>query len=344
VQFFRLNSIYITTPDKEKLKKTEAATDGVKEVTNTGATHNWMSLMLMIPVLRSLAPAQLAKINEQLEEIEYQEGEIITTQGQSGEYFYLVKSGECLQSYKDSNWEQTITATKLKMWDSFGAEALIAPHLTCHTVTALTPLSLLRINKHSFVTLIKEQALKYVDPLEMQILLECGDVLIDVRSAADYEKGHLDRAINVPLLSLRNYVAQLDKEQPVIIGSDQQCLSEAGAFLLSSYKFSVQVLKGDITHIGFDSEIKTETGISSELVKPTEKFEIKIRSAPKKEESIEDVLAAENATLKQQLQEFKQRAEQAEQNYQELLQKHQLLMKKTEQLKAIVSSIQKKPE
>jgi CRP-like cAMP-binding protein len=80
----------------------------------------------MIPILRALLPTQLAKINEQLEEVDYQEGEVVTKQGEVGEYYYLVKSGECLQSHKDSDWKQTLTATKLKMWDSFGAEALIA--------------------------------------------------------------------------------------------------------------------------------------------------------------------------------------------------------------------------
>ncbi len=125
VQFLRLNSIYITTPDQVKLKKTESASS-VKEVLKTGGDHNWISLLLMVPILRALPPAQLAKINEHLEEVEYQEGEVVTKQGEEGEYFYLVKSGECLQSHKGSDWEQTLTATKLKMWDSFGAEALIA--------------------------------------------------------------------------------------------------------------------------------------------------------------------------------------------------------------------------
>lgn len=337
VQFLRLNSIYITTPDQNQLKKTDAPVN--KEVTNTGVNHSWINLLLMVPVLRALVPEQLTKINEQLEEIEYQEGEVITHQGDVGEYYYLIKSGECLQSHKDSDWNQTLTRTKLKIWNSFGAEALIDTSLRSHTVTALTPLSLLRINKQNFMTLIKEPTLKFVDVLEMQVLSECGDLLLDVRSAAKYEESHLEQAINAPLLGLRNYVKELNKDQAIVVVSDNQLLSEAAAFLLLSYKFSVQVLKKDVTQIPLENTSTQENDFNT--VKGMDKLQIKIRPSPRKAEPLPELFAAENTALREQMKELQRKAEKAEQEKQEVTQKYQLLLKQSERLKAMLASLTK---
>jgi rhodanese-related sulfurtransferase len=173
----------------------------------------------------------------------------------------------------------------------------------------------------------------------MQIMLECGDLLLDVRSTAEYEKSHLDRSVNVPLVGLRNYVKELDKGQTIVVISDHQAISEAAAFLLLSYKFSAKVLKGDITQVLLDGTVKAEQTVSADAIIGADKLQIKIRPAPKKEESLPELLAAENANLREQLKELKLRAEKAEQEYQELTQKYQLLLKHSERLKAMLTQL-----
>lgn len=353
VQFLRLNSIYITTPDPAELKKQEApppvVTENSKEPSKKGS-QSWISTLLMIPIIRALPPTQLSKINEQLEEVQYQEGEVVVKQGEVGEYFFLVKSGECVLSYKDASPEQTLTATKLKMWDSFGAEALICDALRNHTVTALSHLSLLRINKESFLSLIKEPTLKFADALEMKTLLDRGGILLDVRSAAEYETSHLEQAINVPLLNLRNSLKNLDKDRAIVVESDDQSLSEAAAFLLLFYKFSAQVARKDVAQTLPELVINVpKAGVpfnaigTSILDEKTAVVDKKIISTPAvpKQETIPDLLAAENANLKQQLQKLKLKVEKAEQEKQEITQKYQVLLKQSERLKAMLASLTK---
>lgn len=352
VQFLRLNSIYITTPDPATLKKQEAPAP--KEA-GKNSNQNGISTLLMVPVLRALPPAQLSKINDHLEEVQYQEGEVVVKQGDVGEYYYLVKSGECVLSHKEPTPEQTLTVTKLKIWDSFGAEALICDGIRNHTVTALNNLSLLRIKKDKFLALIKKPLLKVLDEAETDILLHNNGVLLDVRSAAEYEKSHWPNAINMPLLGLRNQLKTLDISRPVLVVSNQQDLSEAAAFLLLCYKFSASVSKKAAEPVSTKLTINVRQPVKHSFIAEetaddifldlfdsdqgqTEKLVISTRSVPI-HTSPPDLLAAENANLRQQLKELKVKAEKVEQEKQELMQKYQLLLKQSERLKAMLESI-----
>jgi CRP-like cAMP-binding protein len=356
VQLLRLNSIYITTPDLNAVKKPDAATTPMLKENGKKDGQSWISTLLMIPTLRALSPAQLSTINEKLSEVKLQEGEVVVKQGDIGEYFYLVKSGECLLSYKDANPQQSLTVTKLKMWDSFGAEALICEAIRNHTVTALSELSLLRINKENFLSLIKQPSLKFVDETKMQALLDNGGILLDVRPDAQYEKSHWEQAINTPLQGLRNHLKNMNKDLPVVVVSDDVKLSEAAAFLLLSCKFSAYVSRKMIEPVSSELVINlrnpathadvTEAGVLNDEIlfdvelMPAEQMLIKTRSVPE-HAAMPDLSTAESANLRQQLKEWKFRAEKAELEKQELTEKYQLLLKQSERLKALLESLTK---
>ena len=353
VQFLRLNSIYITTPELVTPKKQDAAATAKEH------EQSRISTLLMIPILKGLPPTQLAKINEYLEEVHYQEGDIVVKQGDVGEYYYLITKGECVMSHKETTLEQTLTVSKLKMWDSFGAEALICDTLRNHTVTALSSLSLLRINKDSFLPLVKEPLLKVLDEIETDVLLHNNAVLLDVRTEKEYETSHLPEAINAPLLGLRNHLKHLDIRRPVLVTSTQQNLSAAAAFLLMSYKFSASVsakspefistkftinIRQPVNHSFIAEDAASGESIFLDLFdvdqEQTENRVISTRS-PIVHSSPQDSLVAENASLEQQLSELKIKAEKAEREKQEIMQKYQRLLKQSERLKAMLESLTK---
>lgn len=361
VQFLRLNSIYITTPDPSVLKKQDSPAAAGKE-NNKGDEQSRISTLLMIPVLRGLPPAQLDKINEHLEEVQYQAGDIVVKQGDAGKYFYLVKSGECVLSHKDSSPDQNLTVSKLKTWDSFGAEALICEDVRNHTATALTNLSLLRINKQQFLALIKAPLMKVLNDQQREELLVNDGILVDVRSADDFEVSPVSNAINAPLLGLRNYLKKLDSNRPVVVTSHRQSLSEAAAFLLLCHKFSASV-----SNIGFEP-LASNSHLTINVRQPanhnaiaqpkidddeifldlfddtpaqTDKLVISTRSVPA-HTATSELLTAENASLKQQVKDLQSRAEKAEQEKQEVQQKYQLLLKQSERMKAMLESLANK--
>ncbi|WP_456378492.1 rhodanese-like domain-containing protein [Thiolapillus sp.] len=59
-----------------------------------------------------------------------------------------------------------------------------------------------------------------VDPLQSTILINHDDaVIVDVRSIADFNKGHIVNAVNIPLNSLAKQLQQLEKykDKPIIV-------------------------------------------------------------------------------------------------------------------------------
>ncbi|MBK1702469.1 rhodanese-like domain-containing protein [Thiococcus pfennigii] len=59
-----------------------------------------------------------------------------------------------------------------------------------------------------------------VDPVEATDLINHKDaVVVDVRSAADFAKGHIINAINIPFNGFKNQLATLNKhkERPIIV-------------------------------------------------------------------------------------------------------------------------------
>jgi phage shock protein E len=51
----------------------------------------------------------------------------------------------------------------------------------------------------------------------IQELIEKEAVLLDVRSASEYNSGHIDNSINIPVQSLDHKLNHLDKEKPIVV-------------------------------------------------------------------------------------------------------------------------------
>jgi len=73
------------------------------------------------------------------------------------------------------------------------------------------------------------------------VLQESSAVLLDVRTVAEFENGHIEGAINIPLLELQNRVVELHLHQKVIVTCrGPYCVSsDEAAKFLSEKGFSV---------------------------------------------------------------------------------------------------------
>ena len=47
-------------------------------------------------------------------------------------------------------------------------------------------------------------------------LVKRGALIVDVRSKAEYQGGHINGSINIPVDVLRNNISKLDKSKPII--------------------------------------------------------------------------------------------------------------------------------
>lgn len=217
--------------------------------TTAANTGDWMTALLKAPIFQRLPPINLQKILLKLEPIDFAKGEVIISQGSLGDYYYLVKSGQCLCTRQASPHAKAINIRQLEAGDTFGEDALLSGRPRDLTITALTDMSLLRLDKERFVSLIKEPSLTFVSYSEMQQAIRQGAIVLDVRMQEDYAKQHLKGSINAPFFSLRMQVKTLSREKSYVIVCAEGKISEAAAFLLLNNKIEASILKGGIAGV-----------------------------------------------------------------------------------------------
>lgn len=204
---------------------------------------DWMTTMLRSPIFRNLPPANLQRIIMGLQEICFKAGDVIIRQGDVGDYYYVIKKGQVQITRKPSDNAKEVKLAQLGDLDSFGEDALISGEPRNVTITALNDLTLLRLGKEQFVSLIKEPLLKYVDYNQALDYVDKGAELIDVRGPDEFQRRHLPRSINVPIFSLRMYLKTLHRQHPIIVVCDNGRVSENAAFILLRNKFNALILK-----------------------------------------------------------------------------------------------------
>jgi rhodanese-related sulfurtransferase len=204
-------------------------------------SDDWMTAVLRMPLFQALPAANLQKILISLKTAHYSQGDLIFALGGVVDDFFVITKGQCLLSRKllDSNSE-----IRLGAGESFGEEYLLTDYPAQETVTALSDVSLIKLEKKHFLTQIKAPKLTFISHEEMPNAINNGAVLLDVRPQHHYENNSLDNSANIPLLSLRMRIAEIPKEKQVIVVCAKGKASEAGAFLLQKSGFNVTVLKG----------------------------------------------------------------------------------------------------
>jgi signal-transduction protein with cAMP-binding, CBS, and nucleotidyltransferase domain len=263
VRFLRLNTDIVKSLPSFADKKEDNSYMVIDET--EGDPDDWMTALLRAPIFQRLPPANLQKILMGLEVVHFNKGETILEQGGTGDYYYLIKNGQCLLTRKPSPNAKEIKLAQLGKGDTFGEDALLSGAPRNVTITALTDISLLRLDKKQFVSLIKEPSLKFVDYAGMQGAVKQGAVLLDVRSQDDYESHHLDGSINTPFFSLRMQLKTLSHEKPVIVVCQDGKISEAAAFLLLRNKIEAMILKGGMAAL---APAVPEADIPSLAIKP----------------------------------------------------------------------------
>lgn len=79
--------------------------------------------------------------------------------------------------------------------------------------------------------------------VDLGALISSGAVVVDVRTKAEYQSGHLKNALNIPLDSLPNQLSKLSKDNVIITCCASGMRSSAAKNILKSNGFT-QVYNG----------------------------------------------------------------------------------------------------
>ena len=223
-------------------KETAKVEDTSRWRTMTGAFH---SRLLTGGIFAQLPPAHIHELMLRFERIKVKRGQVVVSEGEEGDSYYVVESGRCAVSRQVAGAE--ISVAELKAGDAFGEEALVAGELRNATVKMRTDGTLWRLGKPDFVELLQAPLLHSLSAAEASQRVAAGEAFwLDVRYPAEYAQDGLQGALNIPLNEIRSAFGVLDGHRQYIVYCQSGRRSSAAAFLLAQYGLSASWLEGGL--------------------------------------------------------------------------------------------------
>jgi CRP-like cAMP-binding protein len=186
-----------------------------------------------------LRPEKMATIIAKLVEKRHGPGENIITQGEKGDFYYIVKSGRVAVLKKMLEDEPEHVAT-LGPGEGFGEEALITDSPRSATVRTIDDTVLWALSRTDFERVMKSSFLEEVSPEEIPSEKNSQPDFLDVRMKMEFEEEHIPEAINIPLDELRRRYSELDYSKEYYVYCLLGVRSATAAFLLTSNGFKVK--------------------------------------------------------------------------------------------------------
>ncbi len=206
---------------------------------------DWMSGLIGSPLFGHIPPAHLQQLFSRFELVEMKKSVPIIRQGETGEFFYVVRQGKVRISAINSDINVELDEGKF-----FGEEALIAETPRNATVTPLEDGWLMRLNKEDFKALLEEPVINYMSYEELVEYAAADQPLqiVDVRLGVEYKNQHLPGSLNIPLKKLRARLGSLPNASLYLITSDAGRRAEVAAHLMCQAGLRAVILKDVEAH------------------------------------------------------------------------------------------------
>lgn len=198
---------------------------------------DWMSALLQSPLFSRIPVTQVQELFSRFEDVHASVGERIINEGERGDYFYVLASGEA----RVHNRSESVDAT-LVPGSHFGEEALLGATLRNATVEMTRDGILKRLGSEDFISLLKSPVLQYIED-ETLSTFDKPYKLIDVKMPIEYRVSHLPGSINVPLSRLRNTMPELGRSNVYLVPDDAGSRADIAAHLLCQAGFEAMILK-----------------------------------------------------------------------------------------------------
>ncbi|NCF29464.1 MAG: cyclic nucleotide-binding domain-containing protein [Gammaproteobacteria bacterium] len=204
---------------------------------------NWMIRMLQSQRFANLPPQNIQRVFERMERVDATANELIIRQGDPGGYYYVIEEGYCDVSREPTGGGREVHLAELGPGDGFGEEALVSDTPRNASVTMRSDGVLMRLDKESFVELIRNPLINKVSYQEAHRMIDEGAVWIDIRHRDQFAKGAFRNARNIPRGMIRVECRKLVKGRKYIVCGEDPGGSAAAAFLLAERGY-------DVSHLG----------------------------------------------------------------------------------------------
>lgn len=238
---------------ERRLSQNQVATYEVFEY-NGDDDPQWMLDIITQTAFHDVPPANINAMFARFERIQHKTGDVIVRQGETGDYYYMIREGRAHVARAESGQGPRVVA-EIGRGEGFGEEALLTDLPRNATVTMATDGVLMRLGKRDFEAFLKAPLLLSVSMQEARHLISTGAQLVDVRLEDEYRAGTLKDSVNLPLYLLRTQVDSLKADGKYILFCQKDQRSAAAAFLLAQRGFDVYVLKGGLAALSQEERI-----------------------------------------------------------------------------------------
>jgi CRP-like cAMP-binding protein len=218
------------------------ASDSAQEEEEPGI--DWMSTLLSSPLFEFIPPSNIQTLFSKFEEAKYKTGDMVITQGEKGDYFYVIQAGRA--KVERTAGDKKAVLAELKPGDNFGQDALVSDTPRNATVTMTSNGTLMRLSEPDFQSLLMSPVIETVSLDEVQEMIQQGEpktYIIDVRTPKEVEDDKIAGSLNVPLLLLRKNLGKLKQDAIYVMACDGGKRSELGAYQLNEEGYTAYVLK-----------------------------------------------------------------------------------------------------
>lgn len=206
-----------------------------------GEDRLWVSALLRSNLFFKIPPLNLLAVIDSFASRWVDAGEVIIREGELGDCCFFIKEGVALVQRAAPGAPATVVA-RLEPGQCFGEDALINDAPRNASVVMATSGVLMQLAKNQFLALLKAPVSTGIHGSDRQP----GDILVDVRSADEFENGHLPGAINMPLGLLWLQKRQLPAGRRILLCCNSGRRSAAAASLLTSAGFAAVFIAGGL--------------------------------------------------------------------------------------------------
>lgn len=261
------------------LTRTGSSDDEAMDI-HADENEDWMTSILKTRAFVKIPPVHIQRLLMKMWPLPVKAGEVIIRQGDVGENFYTIHKGRSAITRSRLQGSEDELLAELSEGDSFGEEALVSDEECNATVTMLTDGLLICLAKDDFIKLMQASLVRHVTRTEATSMAHKGAILIDVRTAEEFARKHVDDSINMPIASFRNDITGLAFTNQYILCSGHDRRSISVAFILSHRGFDVYVLDGGIEgfpadELVVDDVAEAPAGTGAEVI-PLNQADVKV--------------------------------------------------------------------
>jgi len=210
------------------------------------AQADWMRTLLQSNLFYKVSPLNLQKIFSFMSPVSVKQGQKIITQGDAGDCCFFIREGVASVTRVVEGKAKPVMLAELSVGQCLGEDALLHEATRNASVTMASDGLLMKMDKRDFLQLLREPVVDTLTLSDLDMVLQTGAVLLDVRTEQEYEYEHLAGALCMPLDLLRVKSRLLDSYKMYVTYCDSDRRSRAAAHLLEQQGIRARALLGGL--------------------------------------------------------------------------------------------------